>query len=155
MVSHQVRQTSLCSDRRYLDSRGWKLWIYEVEGLYYRRSKYKGADQLRGYRGFAYADFWFSYAMAELLLMDLLSRHSSSEQCGSGLVRITCSVWLWTRQDNMFITCSCNIYPLIPHFYIAKLGYTGVCLFFLFLLQNIDCGYSLGPPWRGGSNMYP
>ena len=52
-------------------------------------------------------------------------------------------------------TCPCNIYPLIPHFYIAKLGYAGVYLFFLFLLQNIDCGYSLEPPRRGGSNVYP
>ena len=40
-------------------------------------------------------------------------------------------------------TCPCNIYPLIPHFYIAKLGYAGVYLFFLFLLQTIDCGYLL------------
>ena len=37
-------------------------------------------------------------------------------------------------------TCPCNVYPLEPHFYIAKLGYAGVYLFFLFLLQNIDCG---------------
>ena len=51
--------------------------------------------------------------------------------------------------------CSCNIYPLEPHFYIAKLGYAGVYLFFLFLFQNIDCGYSLEPPRRGGSNEYP
>ena len=51
-------------------------------------------------------------------------------------------------------TCPCNVYPLIPHFYIAKLGYGGVYLFFLFLLQNIDCGYSLEPPRRGGSNEY-
>ena len=36
-------------------------------------------------------------------------------------------------------TCPCNVYPLEPHFYIAKLGYAGVYLF-LFLLQNIDCG---------------
>ena len=43
-------------------------------------------------------------------------------------------------------TCPCNVYPLEPHFYIAKLGYAGVGLFFLFLLQNIDCGYSLEPP---------
>ena len=43
-------------------------------------------------------------------------------------------------------TCPCNEYPLKPHFYIAKLGYAGVYLFFLFLLQNIDCGYSLEPP---------
>ena len=45
--------------------------------------------------------------------------------------------------------------PLEPHFYIVKLGYAGVYLFFLFLLQNIDCGYSLEPPQRGGSNVYP
>ena len=47
-------------------------------------------------------------------------------------------------------TCLCNVYPLVPHFYIAELGYAGVYLIFLFLLQNIDCGYSLEPPWRGG-----
>ena len=52
-------------------------------------------------------------------------------------------------------TCPCNVYPLKPHFYIAKLGYGGGYLFFLFLLQNIDCGYSLEPPRRGGSNVYP
>ena len=52
-------------------------------------------------------------------------------------------------------TCPCNIYPL-HHIYKVKLGYSGVYLFFLFLLQNIDCGYSLGPPLRGGaSNLYP
>ena len=52
-------------------------------------------------------------------------------------------------------TCPCNVYPLEPHFYIVKLGYAGVYLFFLFLLQNIDCGYLLEPPRRGGSNVYP
>ena len=58
---------------------------------------------------------------------------------------------------NAFIrkTCPCNIYPLEPHFYIAKLGYAGVYLLFLFLLQNIHCGYTLEPPRRGGSNVYP
>ena len=52
-------------------------------------------------------------------------------------------------------TCPCNVYPLKPHFYLVKLGFAGVYLFFLFLLQNIDCGYSLEPPRRGGSNVYP
>ena len=27
-------------------------------------------------------------------------------------------------------------------------------IFFIFLLQNIDCEYSLEPPWRGDSNEY-
>ena len=59
------------------------------------------------------------------------------------------------RNMNIMKTCPCNVYPLEPHFYIAKLGYAGVYLFFLFLLQNIDCGYSLEPPRRSGSNVYP
>ena len=45
--------------------------------------------------------------------------------------------------------------PLNPNFYIEKLGCAGVNLIFLFVLQNIDCGYSLEPPRRGGSNVYP
>ena len=36
--------------------------------------------------------------------------------------------------------------PLKPHFYIVNLGFTGVYTIFLFLLKNIDCGYSLEPP---------
>ena len=33
------------------------------------------------------------------------------------------------------ITCPCDLYPRIPHFYIVKLGITGVYMFFfLFLL---------------------
>ena len=39
--------------------------------------------------------------------------------------------------------------PLIP------LGFTGYTLFSLFLLKNINCGYSLEPPHRGGSNEFP
>ena len=45
--------------------------------------------------------------------------------------------------------------PLKPHFYIVKLGFTGVYIIFLILLKNIDCRYSLEPPHRGGSNEYP
>ena len=31
-------------------------------------------------------------------------------------------------------TCPCNEYLLTPHFYIGKVGFTGVFIFFLFLL---------------------
>ena len=34
-------------------------------------------------------------------------------------------------------------------------GLQGYTLFFLFLLKNIDCGYSLELPCRGSSNEYP
>ena len=43
-------------------------------------------------------------------------------------------------------TCPCNDYALTPHFCIVKLGFTRVFIFFLFVLKNIDCGYSLEPP---------
>ena len=48
-----------------------------------------------------------------------------------------------------------NFDSLKPHFHIVKLGFTGVYIIFLFLLKNIDCGYPLEPPRRGGSNEYP
>ena len=51
-------------------------------------------------------------------------------------------------------TCLYNFDPLKPHFYIVKLELQGYTLFFLFLLKNIDCRYSLEPPRRGGSNEY-
>ena len=52
-------------------------------------------------------------------------------------------------------TCSCDSYPLTPHLYIVKLRLTGVYIIFLYLLLNIDCGYSLEPPHLCGSNEYP
>ena len=47
-----------------------------------------------------------------------------------------------------------NVDPLKSHFYIVKLGFTGVYIIFHISAQNIDCGYSLEPPRRGGSNEY-
>ena len=51
-------------------------------------------------------------------------------------------------------TCLYNSDPLKPHFYIVKLGFTEVYIIFLIFAQNIDCGYLLEPPRRGGSNEY-
>ena len=39
--------------------------------------------------------------------------------------------------------------PLNPTFVQWNWGLQGYTLFFLFLLKNIDCGYSLEPPHRG------
>ena len=48
-----------------------------------------------------------------------------------------------------------NFDPIKPPFYIVKLGFTGVYIIFLISAQNIDCGYSLEPPRRGGYNEHP
>ena len=52
-------------------------------------------------------------------------------------------------------TCLYNIDPLKPHFYIVKLGFTGVYIIFLISAQKHRLWYSLEPPRRGGSNEYP
>ena len=52
-------------------------------------------------------------------------------------------------------TCLYNIDPLKPHFYIVKLGFTGVYIIFLISAQKHRLWYSLELPRRGGSNEYP
>ena len=52
-------------------------------------------------------------------------------------------------------TCLYNFDPLKPHFYIVKLGFTGVYIIFLISAQKHRLWYSLEPPRRGGSNEYP
>ena len=49
-------------------------------------------------------------------------------------------------------TCLYKFDPLKAHFYIVKLGFTGIYFIFLILLKNIDCGFSTEPPRR--SNEY-
>ena len=46
-------------------------------------------------------------------------------------------------------TCQCNIQTF---FELQKLKQN---VFFLIFAQNINCGYTLEPPRRGGSNEYP
>ena len=53
--------------------------------------------------------------------------------------------------DAITKTCLYIFDPLKPHFYIV---YPGVYIIFLIFAQNIDCGYSLEPPRRGGSYEY-
>ena len=63
--------------------------------------------------------------------------------------------WCVSIAFNITKTYLYNFDPLKPHFYIVKLGFTGVYIIFLISAQNIGCGYSLEPPHRGGSNEYP
>ena len=67
--------------------------------------------------------------------------------------RIKTILQWWVQIQNICKnTCIMKTYlynfdPLKPHFYIVKLGFTGVYIFFLFLLQNIDCGYPQSMFW--------
>ena len=59
------------------------------------------------------------------------------------------------HKSHITKTCLYNFDPLNPHFYVVKLGFTGVYIIFLISAQNIEFGFSLEPPRRGGSNEYP
>ena len=58
------------------------------------------------------------------------------------------------RNTDITKTCLYNFDSVKPDFYTVKLGFTGVYIIFHISAQNIDCGYSLEPPQRGGSNEY-
>ena len=90
-----------------------------------------------------------------LCVMQAMKPHTSMQpdldldlHCShQGLFRIICT--------TITKTCLYNFDPLEPHFYIEKLGFTGVYIILLIFAQDIDCRYSLEPPHRGGSNEYP
>ena len=52
-------------------------------------------------------------------------------------------------------TCLYNFDPVKPHFYIVKLGFTGVYIIVLISAHKHRLWYSLEPPRRSGSNEYP
>ena len=62
--------------------------------------------------------------------------------------------WKWLNKvlvmSTITKTCLYNFDPLKPHFYIVKMGFTGVYIIFLILLENF-----LEPPRPGSSNEYP
>ena len=63
---------------------------------------------------------------------------TSSEDSGQ-------SITVVAKNLNITKTYLYNFDPLKPHFYIVKLGFTGIYIIFLIFAQNIDCEYSLEP----------
>ena len=61
--------------------------------------------------------------------------------CSKHLLYIYTSILLY-----IYTSILLYFYTSIHH--IVKLGFTGVYIIFLISAQNIDCGYSLGPPRR-------
>ena len=81
----------------------------------------------------------------------MYGRFSSSRICSylrkGGAGKIERNIYTELEMVKIImLTCPCHVDPLTPYFYIVKLGLTGVYIIVLFLLSNIDCGYSLEPP---------
>ena len=116
---------------------------------------------------FAYADCWCSHEVAHFMVVLVTCKNESNPIKNEGAIVFTmfspimgaiCCHGNWEFSSDLLQNLMHAISetsgkhvreistPLIPHFYIVKLGLAGVYLFFLFLLQNMDCGYSLEPP---------
>ena len=67
------------------------------------------------------------------------------------LVTYVLASWILCFVSCIMKTCLFKITPLNSLLY----RITGVYIIFLFLHKHIDCGYSLEPPWQGGSIKYP
>ena len=53
---------------------------------------------------------------------------------------------------NIRKTCSCDVYPIEPHFYTEKLGFAHILHIFA---TKHRLWVLVEPPRRGGSNVYP
>ena len=108
---------------------------------------------------------WHLRLEESLIYMPIAKRiHALTARCVKSKVNIPTSVKvdyeLFDRKFDNQITNDNLIYKgqwnkkegknTWTHELIVKLGFIGYTLLFLFLLKNIDCGYSLEPPRRGG-----
>ena len=91
--------------------------------------------------------------MYEYLIFVVKIHHNTDILCPIGII-IQGVTWYFHLEFYITKTYLYNVDPLKPHFYVVKLGFTGVYIIFLIFAQNMDCGYSLEPPRRGGSNEY-
>ena len=65
--------------------------------------------------------------------------------------------FIMTRLIYKHIITKTRLFKYKENFTSKKRNFSGkkTLIFFIFLLKNIDCGYLLEPPRRGGSNEYP
>ena len=106
---------------------------------------------IRFYLHFLRSGLWAWWAkLAYLVMLTIRGRLITPFILGSMSVGLNILI-----RHSITKTCLYKFDPLKPHFYIVKLGFTGVYIIFLISARNIDCGYSLEPPRQGGSNEYP
>ena len=86
---------------------------------------------------------------SEPVLFDHLS--SSPRESFSQRTRQVAEYMHWKIHHEIAYIVLTTLNPTYIQYNWGLQGYT---LFFLFLLKNIDCGYSLEPPRQGGSNEY-
>ena len=120
-----------------------------------RRTKKKAIIKLRLIKSKG-AGYLFEFFIRHSMASCLLEAHSEKPPTLKKNIYSLCGK-IFSQTQLCFITKTrlYNVDPLKPHFYIEKLGFTGVYIIFLISAQNIDCVYSLEPPRPVGSSEYP
>ena len=93
---------------------------------------------------------WSFVQIFSLRLIEGCTRNLKKISLGFKRRLVLCNVTSWVYIyiiKTLWCTTTIGLLVIAP----IIQGYT---LFFLFLLKNIDCGYSLEPHHRGGSNEY-
>ena len=112
---------------------------------------------------FSYSGPFLEYRVALLLLektsfqKERLAQESKPEVTKNHFC-LPCSKWQKIYCESNYLIAKTYLYNfdlLKPHFYIVKLGFTGVYIIFLISAQKHRLWYSLEPPHRCGSNEYP
>ena len=85
------------------------------------------------------AGMWPNFVVSNEVEMTLLLKETMM------MMVINATFDLYKKRLRPSKTCPCNILPK-PHFYTEKLGFAGLILILLCLIQIIHCGYSTRVP---------
>ena len=93
------------------------------------------------------ASFWLKWFFFLIFFENIiLGTHNKSPRRGASNEYLQ-QMFSWTNKNEIITkTRLYNCYPLKPHFYIVKLGFTGVYVICLILAQKHRLWYSLEPP---------
>ena len=98
-----------------------------------------------------YYYYYYYYCICIIVVSSSLFLSISPEGCAS---------WLWPYFIYIFMAffyiSKTRLFKYIENLISKNWKFSDKKLWFFHIsAQNIDCGYSLEPPWRGGSNEYP
>ena len=92
---------------------------------------------------------------SSLLSTVLLYGPRNSKKCLPAYANVLIHFISCMRKVSFAETRLYNFDLLKPHFFYSKTGVYRGKHYFYYFAKNIDCGYPLEPPRRGGSNEYP
>ena len=83
-------------------------------------------------------ELWFLHSACPLMLVDICVKFHDASLYGLKVLERT--RWRQGFVRDITKTSPCNEHPLTPHFYVVKLGFTGVYIFSYFCSKTLIVG---------------